>query len=57
MPAPASVSTKPEVRLARARAMPAGHTPTMPFEPPVTSSHCMAIDHTICAKLSVSIAM
>ena len=29
----------------------------MPFEPPVTSSHCIAIDHVIWAKLNVSIAM
>ncbi len=35
---------------------PGGHTPTRPFEPPVTASHWNAIDHTICAKASVSIA-
>ena len=29
----------------------------MPFDPPVTSSHCIAIDHVIWAKLNVSIAM
>jgi hypothetical protein len=33
-----------------------GHTPTRPFEPPVTASHWNAIDQTICANASVSMA-
>jgi hypothetical protein len=41
-----------------ARRQPSGGPhPMIPLEPPVTSSHCIASDHTICAKLSVSIAM
>ena len=30
--------------------------PTRPLLPPVTASHWKAMDHTICAKASVSIA-
>ena len=34
----------------------AGQMPISPFEPPVTVSHWYAIDQTICANASVSIA-
>ena len=51
--AAARTSNRPACRTSHA----AGQTPTIPLEPPVTASHWNAIDQTICANASVSIAM